>query len=230
MKTMRLDHRVPLLTVIIGLMAAATGLAPSARGTEPAKTRVLFDGRSLEGWKKTVFAHAGEVKVEGGRIVLATGNTMTGITCTRTDLPRLDYELSYSAMRIEGVDFFAACTFPVGPSYLTFVNGGWGGHITGLSSLNGQDASENETGRPFKFENGKWYQFRIRVTDRAVRCWIDGKPVVALDHRDHQLSTRVETRGNQPLGFSTWETAGAVKQVEIRPLTPVEIADANKFE
>src|SRR4051794_3104294 len=30
---------------------------------------VLFDGKSLDGWKKTDFANAGEVKVEDGSIV-----------------------------------------------------------------------------------------------------------------------------------------------------------------
>jgi 3-keto-disaccharide hydrolase len=225
----------PSPSTLVALMAIAFAVvgafAPgSTTAADPLPKRILFDGKTLEGWKKTDFAHSGPVKVEQGQIILSAGNSMTGITSTRNDLPRINYELTYSAMRVEGVDFFAAATFPVAGSYLTFVNGGWGGHVTGLSSLNGQDASENETGRPIKFENGKWYAFRIRVTDRAVRCWIDEKPIVALDYRDHQLGTRIETRSSQPLGFATWETSGALKAIEIRPLTPAEVAEANHFE
>ena len=151
------------------------------------------------------------MKVEDGAILLlGEGARMTGVTSTRTDLLRVDYELTYQAKRLAGHDFFAAATFPVGKFYLTFVNGGWGGNITGVSSLNGADASENETGKFFKYENDRWYTFRVRVTAVAVRCWIDGKEVVAVAHRDREVGTRVETRSSQPLGFATWESSGAL--------------------
>src|SRR5260370_23265266 len=109
-------------------------------------------------------------------------------------------------MRSSGGDFFAAATFPVGPSYITFVNGGWGGTITGLSSLNGADASENETSQFFEYKNKTWYRFRVRVTDRVIR-WIDDKQVVDVDYKDQQAGTRIETRANQPLGFATYDTS-----------------------
>ena len=87
---------------------------------------MLFDGKSLEGWKKADFFNAGEVKVEEGRIVISPGRSMSGITSTHFDLPTTNYELSYEAMRLEGRDFFAAATFPVGKSFITLVNVGWG--------------------------------------------------------------------------------------------------------
>jgi len=188
----------------------------------------LFDGKSLDGWRKTDFLEAGEVKVEEGAIVMAVGGEMTGITSTRKDLPRKDYELSYEARRLRGEDFFAAATFPVVDSYLTLVNGGWGGSITGLSSIDGMDASQNETGRFVKYENQKWYRFRVRVTAKTVRCCVDDKEVAAINHEDRRLGTRLEVRPNQPLGFATWDTAGAVKKIELRTLTPAEIEAAGK--
>ena len=119
MKTMhRTDHRtgpmsyrtvrwtLPVAAACAGLlaiaMAAGQAQAPKDQpaGGPPAKL-VLFDGKTLDGWKKTDFYHAGEVKVEDGRIVLAAGGSMTGITTTRKDLPTTDYELTYEAMRIE---------------------------------------------------------------------------------------------------------------------------------
>jgi len=99
--------------------------------------KVLFDGKNLEGWKKCDFYKAGEVKVEDGMIIMSKGVSMSGVTSTRQDLPTTNYELSYEAMRLAGRDFFAAATFPVGKSYITLVNGGWGGGVTGLSNLDG---------------------------------------------------------------------------------------------
>ena len=214
--------------LLIAVMAAGQGARDQPAGRP--KPLVLFDGKSLDGWKKTGFYHGGEVKVEDGKIIMSAGGPMTGITSTRRDLPRTGYELSYEAMRLSGVDFFAAATFPVGKSFITLVNGGWGGHVTGLSSLNGMDASENETTRAYHYQDKTWYRFRVRVTDAVVRCWINDREIVAVNYQDKQVGTRVETRANEPLGFATWETGGAIRNIEIRLLTPVEIAAANQID
>jgi len=211
-------------------IAWGVGRAEDGNPADPPEARTLFDGKSLEGWGKTGFSHPGEVMVEDGALVMAAGRPMTGITSTRRDLPATDYELSYEAMRLSGSDFFAAATFPVGKGHVTLVNGGWGGSVTGLSSLDGADASENETTRSVKYANRTWYRFRIRVTDAAIRCRVDDKEVVAIDHRGRKLATRIEVRANQPLGFAAWESGGAVRRVQVRRLTPAEVAVAGKFD
>ncbi len=220
----------PTRRVLAALGLAAILLAPSLGADEPEK-RVLFDGKSLDGWTRTDFYKAGDVAVRDGTIVLnaspASGG-MTGITTTRRDLPRTNYELTYDAMRLKGEDFFAAATFPVGDSFLTLVNGGWGGHITGLSSLDGMDASENETSHFVKYRDNTWYRFRVRVTPEVIRCWLDDEPIITVRHRDRQLGTRIETRASQPLGFATWETSGALRHITVRKLTPDEVASTNK--
>ncbi|GIW86804.1 MAG: hypothetical protein KatS3mg108_1128 [Isosphaeraceae bacterium] len=184
----------------------------------------LFDGRSLEGWAVTDFRNAGPVRVEDGAIVLGTGRPMTGITSTRQDLPTVDYELCYEASRIEGRDFFAAATFPVGMKFLTLVNGGWGGTVTGLSSLDGADASENETTTSIRYENGRWYRFRIWVTQDRVLVWVDEKPVIDVTYAGRDVRTRLEVRPNQPLGFATWETTGRLRAISVRRLTDEDLA------
>jgi len=130
----------------------------------------LFDGKSLDGWEVPKSSVAGEVKVERGVIVLGRGDLSTGIKYVKP-FPKSNYEVMYQAKRVDGYDFFGAITFPVKESFCTFVNGGWGGGVTGLSSINGYDASENETTKYYEFETGKWYQFRVRVTDEQITVW-----------------------------------------------------------
>ena len=66
-------------------------------------------------------------------------------------------------MRVEGSDFFVGLTFPVRDSHASLIVGGWAGSVVGISSIDGRDASENETTEVMKFKNGQWYKFRLRV-------------------------------------------------------------------
>lgn len=225
-----------VLATLLGLALVANPASARTGIDEPAapdsETITLFDGESLDGWKPADFYKPGEVSAKDGELILAASAVsggMTGVTTTRDDLPRTNYELSYQARRLSGRDFFAACTFPIGNEYLTLVNGGWGGTVTGLSSIDGADASENLTNTYLKYADDTWYSFRVRVTDHVVRCWIDDEELISFDHRGHHLETRLETRANHPLGFATWQTGGALKDITLRPLSPDEIAeDAEK--
>lgn len=210
--------------VMVAVVLVFTSPAPAQDAESPAQSLVLFDGKSLDGWRATEIRNAGAVGVEDGAIVMARGKVMTGITSTREDLPRTNYELVYEARRIDGSDFFAAATFPVGKSHITLVNGGWGGSVTGLSSLAGADASENDTTTFIRYENGKWYRFRVWVTDETIRAWVDDKVIIDVDLMGRAPRTRIEVRRCEPLGFATWDTSGAVRKVEIRPLKPEELA------
>lgn len=217
------------MVVAVWVLTALSGADADRAGVKPG-TIVLFDGKSLDGWKPTDFFRPGEIKVDGGAIVMAAGKPMTGITSTRRDLPTTNYELRYEARRLSGDDFFAAATFPVGKSHVTLVNGGWGGNVTGLSSLNGSDASENETNRFLKYTNNTWYRFRVRVTAAVIRGWVDDKEVFAVNHENVEVGTRIETRSCRPLGFATWEASGAVRGVEVRPLTTAEVTATGKID
>lgn len=226
-----MSHRAGGIVILCGTFALGLGPATAVRGQEsPPTPRVLFDGKTLDGWKKTDFSRAGQVRVADGAIVLEKGDSMTGVTTTLGDLPKVDYELTYEAQRRKGGDFFAAATFPVRDSHITLVNGGWGGSVTGLSSLNGADASENDSSTFVKYENNTWYRFRVRVTAKRIVCWVDDKVVVSVDIVDRPVSTRLETYANKPLGFATWETTGAIRKVEIRPLTAAEVAETERTE
>jgi len=221
---------IALLAALVLVFSMGAGHTHGEEEKPAAKSKkmVLFDGKTLKGWTKTNFGGEGEVKVEKGAILMDFGNSLTGITSTRKDLPTTNYELSYEAMRLDGYDFFAAATFPVGKSHVTLVNGGWGGSVTGISSLDGFDASENDTGTYFDYKDKRWYKFRIRITDQQMQCCIDGKAVIDVNYKDRTVGTRIEADLSKPLGFATWETKGAVRKIEIRTLTPAEIAATNK--
>ena len=77
------------------MTTAASAQSDKAGQSDKAVTIRLFDGKTLDGWKKTEFLGCGDVKVEDGAIVMPMGGEMTGITCTCKDLPRKDYELTY---------------------------------------------------------------------------------------------------------------------------------------
>ena len=198
-----------------------------AAESAPTKSRwtPLFDGKSLDGWQITDFGGQGEVHVQDGSLILEMGGSMTGITYQR-EFPKFDFELRLEAMRLDGYDFFCGVTFPVNDSYCSFIVGGWGGGVVGLSSLDGMDASENETTQYIQFENEKWYQFRVRVTRTRIQTWIDNELIVDEDISQRQVSTRIEVDLNKPFGFATWETKGALRRIQLRRLDPNETADA----
>ena len=176
----------------------------------------MFDGKSLRGWKETDFAGRGQVSVEDGKLLLGMGY-MTGVTWTG-DVPRMNYEVALDAMRVEGSDFFCGLTFPVGEDPCSFIVGGWGGGVVGISSLDGQDAANNETAQYLNFERGRWYKIRLQVIPGKIQAWIDDERVVDVDTAGRKLSIRTEVEPSLPFGFSTWSTTGALRHIRIRKL------------
>jgi 3-keto-disaccharide hydrolase len=189
-----------------------------AASLRPASTnwQSLFDGKTLKGWTVTDFAGRGEVRVHDGRILLEMG-VMTGITWTNPIL-RMNYEVELDAMRVEGSDFFCGLTFPVGEAPCSLIVGGWGGGVVGLSSLDGEDAANNETTQYINFERGRWYRIRLRVMPTKIQAWIDEDKVVDVVTTDRKISIRSEVELSRPFGIATWSTTGALRNIRIRAL------------
>jgi sugar phosphate isomerase/epimerase len=180
------------------------------------KERVLFDGKTLKGWKITDFGGHGDVLVEKGTIVLEAGNDLTGINYTG-DIPRMNYEVEFEAMKVVGDDFFCGFTFPVGEKCCTFIVGGWGGGVVGISSLDGNDASENETTQAMKFEKNRWYRIRTRVTESRIEAWIDKEQVVNVETTGKTISMRPgEIEESQPFGIASFRTRAALRNITLR--------------
>jgi len=200
----------------LGALAPLLGDAPAksaASGWIP-----LFDGKTLAGWKEPKFSGQGEVKVADGKLVLGQGNEITGINYAG-EIPRMNFEVSFEAMRVVGSDFFCGFTFPYGESCCTLVVGGWGGGLVGLSSINGDDASENETMQAMKFDNGRWYKIRVRVTPQKIEGWIDNDQMLNVETEGKKISMRPgEIELSEPFGFATFRTEAAYRELKLRKL------------
>ena len=175
----------------------------------------MFDGKSLTGWKETDFSGHGKVDVKDDAISFGKGH-QTGITW-KGEFPKSGYEIRFEAVRLDGHDFFAGITFPVNDSYCTWINGGWGGSVVGLSNLDHDDASENDTSTQAEFVQGRWYSFRLAVTEYRIQGWIDGQLIIDADIAGRHVALRPgEDDLSTPLGFSSYSTLAGLRKVEYR--------------
>jgi hypothetical protein len=184
----------------------------------------LFDGESLAGWKHTEFRGGGAVRVEkdfragGPAIVVEAGSALSGLTWTR-DVPATNYEISLESMKIKGLDFMCGLTFPVGASHASLILGGWGGNVVGISSIDGHDASENETTQGISFVTDHWYKVRMRVTPGKLEAWLDEKKIVDQDITGRKIGLRFgEISKSVPLGLATYQTSAAYRAIRLRRL------------
>ncbi len=180
-------------------------------------TSMIVPG-SLDGWKATNFGGEGQVECDkDGVILFETGHPLTGITYGK-EFPKDNFEIRWEARRVDGSDFLAGLTFPIGDSYCSFIAGGWGGGVTGISSINGNDASENETTQFLDYKKGQWYKFHLRLTAEHIIVTIDGKELVKVERGDKRFSIRNEVRESRPLGYCVFETRVELRGLEYRAL------------
>ena len=149
-------------------------------------------------------------------MVFWMGGPFTGATYTN-EIPKRNYEVTLEAMRVAGEDFFCGLTFPVGDSFASLIVGGWGGSTVGISSIDGADASENETTQSMTFETGRWYRIRLRVSEQKIEAWIGQKKMVNVVTTDRKLSLRAgDIELSKPFGLASWLTSAAFRDIKIR--------------
>jgi len=183
---------------------------------------ILFDGKSLDDWQAVDAGGSGTVEIKDDQMVLGTGESITGVVYKKADkLPVTNYEITLEAMRVDGSDFFCGLTFPVGglKTCATLVCGGWGGSVTGISSIDGADASENSTGHYRKWENKKWHRIRVRVTPDALTVWANDEKIIDADIKGRKVSLRPgPIEEYAPLSLTTYQTTAAIRNVKLTPL------------
>ena len=126
--------------------------------------------------------------------------------------------MSLEAKRVEGFDFFCGLTFPVGKDSCSLILGGWGGGLVGLSSIDGLDASENDTNQYLEFDDNRWYAVRVRVEADSITCLLDGKELIVQERAGREISIRPEMFMCKPLGVATYATTGRLRNLQYRLL------------
>ncbi|MFH1302836.1 MAG: DUF1080 domain-containing protein [Planctomycetota bacterium] len=185
----------------------------------------LFNGKNLDGWKTPQFGGEGEVHVKDGNLILEMGVDLTGVTLTDAKkMPLTNYEVELEAKRVDGTDFFCGLTFPVKKDPCSFILGGWGGSLCGISSIDGDDASQNSTTTFQTFKKNQWYKIRLQVTDHKIQVWLDGKQIVDQNLKDRKISIRHEVELSRPFGITSFATTAALKNIQVRKLTLQEVA------
>jgi hypothetical protein len=205
------------LTSIL-VFAVCSSAQPPVQTDAKRQELTLFNGTSLDNWSKTDYAGKGEIFIDNNQtLVMEMGATLSGIHWTGDDLPVENYEISLQARRTMGSDFFCGLTFPYKDSHATLILGGWGGSLIGISSIDDFDASENETGDAYIFEEKEWYNIRLVVMETKLKVFINGETVIDADVAGKKVAMRVgEIEMSVPLGITTYGTTGEFKNIVLR--------------
>lgn len=186
------------------------------------------DWKTLKGsWVVSQFGGDGPVEIGDKVIKFGYGDPLTGIRW-EGDLLRENYEIELESRRTDGFDFFCGLTFPVGKDHVSFILGGWGGGVVGISSIDGRDASENDTTSFRSFDNNQWYKVRIRVDPYSVTGWIDDKEACSHPRSGHEFDIRFEMDQCVPLGLAAFQCKSELRNLRYRKLTEQELAIAKK--
>lgn len=215
-----IPHRLTATLALAVCLLACRPQSPPA----PAPSWNLLDAQNASRWQPAGIPEEGSLQVKEVEIILAAGLPMSGCkfpAWADLGLPGTDYCVSYEAMRVEGDDIFGMCTFPVAShdAHATFVLGGWGGTLTGISSIDFKDASENATRAEQRFQNGVWHRVRIEVRSHDLRAWVNDRLVVNVSIKGRKVSLRPGYIDHcLPFGFATWNTVGKIRHIEVSGL------------
>lgn len=219
--------KLPLLTLLQSVALSSLVFAQQEAGKAAATAETpaqwkLFDGKSLDNWEPVDIGGSGEVTLEGGQMVIAQGDSLSGVVYKKAaELPLTNYEITLQAKRLQGVDFFCGLTFPVGKidRCASLILGGWGGSVTGISSIDDLDAANNATGSYQRYDDDTWYSVRLRVTPTNLSAWVNDKQVVDIDIKDRKVSLRPgPMEAYAPLSLTTYNTMAAIRNVVLRKL------------
>ena len=168
------------------------------------------------GWQATPFGGQGELEFSHETLLLHAGYPLTGITRTGS-LPQIPFELEVTCRRKVGNDFFCGLTFPVQQGHLSLILGGWGGATCGLSNLDGEDASRNESTFYLWTPPEQTMHVRLVVEAEGLRVWLDGELRLTQNLKGVRCEVRPEMLPCLPLGFACFSTRAELDHMRVRP-------------
>ena len=199
-------------------------LAPgAAEAPKPGEWQSLFDGKSLEGWtplREGEFQQ-GKVGVQDGLLVVEGGRPVAGIAASR-DMPKIDYELAFEAKRDGPTDVFCQIVFPIGGSACCLVVGGYRGVRVGLEFFDGRspDRRGSPADKVMKFEDGRWYSVRLRVTQADLAYWVDDEKLFETPLAGHTFTMHRRWNPLKPLGLLTGASKLSLRNIRLRRVEP----------
>jgi len=204
-----------LLIVMVFVLSGCHGTQ------EPEPEPVELLAGNMDRWQPINFGGEGDVYFKDGALDLDYGNPLTGVLY-KGDLTELfgetleNYVITLQAQRVEGIDMFLGVTFPVGKEgHVSLVLGGWAGAITGISNLDGLNASENKTTQYHNMPEGQWFKVKIMVTSDKIQCWLDDKQLVDVSRDDYEeYDTHGAVVDTKPFGMFSYSTWGRVKNLK----------------
>ena len=197
-----------------------------APGKEGEEKQLAFKEDSA--WKPCHFGGDGPIAMKDGVLSLGFGDPLTGVRW-EGDFPKQNYEVTLEARRVGGFDFFCALTLPVADQHFSLVLGGWGGSLVGLSSIDGLDASNNETMLIREFKKDQWYKAKVRVTEKQITVWLDGESIIEVDREGRVFDVRSEMLECVSVGLAAFQTEAEIRNLKFRTLAPAAV-DAKKAE
>ena len=179
----------------------------------------LMNGKTLDGWEIVRYGGEGEPYVKNGVLTLpmAYSGNSTGVRWIGDSLPVNNYAIYYEARRVEGNDIFGGLSFPYGNTFATLIVGGWGGAVCGLSCIDGNDASSNETTKYINLKDHQWYPVQLRVTTDSICAVIDTVQVVDIATAGKKIHLRGGTLASS-LTLTTYRTTGEIRNFRIKKL------------
>ena len=214
---------IPLLSLLMIPSMLSVASLSAESGVTVIDTLSLLDDNELVRWKVAPFAYEGDLDIRDGVLNTGWGSYLSGVVWKEEPPGRTNYEIELEARYTHGRDFFLGLTLPVGDHYCTWIVGGWGGTVVGISDIDGHSADDNETTLEMSFEKERWYRFKIRVMDERIQCWIDGESVIEVDTKRRQLNLRPgQIMRSVPLGLSSYDTVAEYRNMVWRNLRPAE--------
>ena len=212
------------LAVPIFLIATLQGEGPVGAAKDAAKGEAkTLTFKEDSSWKPSHFGGDGPIEMKDGVLSLGFGDPFTGVRW-EGEFPKINYEISLEARRVGGFDFFCGLTLPVADQRVSLILGGWGGSLIGLSSIDGLDASNNETMLIRDFEKARWYKVKVRVTDKKITVWLDKEEIITVDREGRVFDIRSEMEESTPMGVSAFQSEAEIRNVVVKTLAPNEEA------
>ena len=186
--TNRGDVILPVTLVPQGIVPVAAPLPSGKIGVATWATQAEFKDIQVTQGGKTLYAKdfaqgdadwtlgQGQWTVADG--VLRQTGDQTNSRATAGDTAWTDYTYHVQARKLGGAEgFLIAFHYRDDGDYLWWNIGGWGNTRTAIEQVQTGSSTQLGPDIPVTVETGRWYDIKIEVQGRQVRCFLDGKLV-----------------------------------------------------